>query len=242
MLRLIFNSARPLSAGILVRLGVLLLGVVPISAKGEAGKDDIAKLQCLPSSELGRLDCVLSVGLDGDIFVLESPFVLEGPLGEDGYVYRLVSRDRWENTLEYGFPRVEKLGGRILFKPTVYLSQEETGQLFKARAGESVSFAITLEPFEKELLEKSSRWLVRPKVVAVRESNLNALLTHEALAPDCRERVTRILGSDRAVPESVGVRFPGPGPKQGVDGCTEEISGAFEHIFSDQFLVELDAE
>ncbi len=213
---------------------VLLVTCVPAGCLAEAGE---VSLSCEHGREGNNISCTLANGLAEDVLWLASPFVLEGPLGGDSYVYRFVGGERIENTLEYGPSTIGRLGGPIQFKPTVYLSEADLVRLFRLSAGDDMVFSIRLDSAPRPGLVEPVERLFRAKVVVSKVLSLDRMIGSGELPPGCSDRI-RLGLSPRAAPVEISVREPDPGPRYERDGCRDRISGEFEHVFSNELLAD----
>ncbi len=209
-------------------------------------------LSCENGREGNHISCILANGLSEDVLWLASPFVLEGPLGADGYFYMFVGGERIENTLEYGLATVGGLGGPILFKPTVHLSETDLARLYRLGAGDNVVFGIRRNSAPRANLDKPLEWLFRAKVVVAKVYGLASMIKNHQVASECADRL-RLGLTFRPVPAEIGVRespyailgqrgsesVTGPParprrPRYESDGCRDRISGQFEHVYSNE--------
>ncbi len=182
-----------------------------------------------------RIRCVIENPGEHEIFVLSSPFTLEGPSPPSEYIYKFSAGLRFENVLDYD--RVTKgLARPILFKPYIHLTTEELSALLRVPAGRHASFSLAWEADGSFFFPDNGDWLLRPKLVFISAYHLRELETTDSLAPGCRENVVEkiAVGARKFEKEFVfHVRNFDPDDVYFMsDRCHDIISEKFEHVYS----------
>jgi hypothetical protein len=212
----------------------ILIGCTPFSPLADGGE---VSLFCERGDDKSILSCILTNSLKKDVLWLGSPFVLEGPLGGDDYIFIFTGGERIENTLEYGLATLSKLGGPIQLHPTIHLSETDVSRLFRIQAGADVAFDIRLRSAEpgSNLIEPEE-WLFRAKVVVGKVHDLVGMIENDQISPECADQL--YLGfTFRPAPAKIPAIEPG-GSDRGyeIDGCRDRISEQFDHVYSNELL------
>lgn len=211
---------------------LILIAVVATVAiqPAEAESPDGLALICYPGSDATRLKCEFRNETSEEVVILASPFALEGPLGDPKYVYFYVGGARKENTLEFGYPRVENLGGPIQLKPTVRLTDDDLPHLCRISKGASVSIEIELADAMDHFLG-SDVWLFRAKVIAARDSRLSELTLSDACMTSLGDAITKLCPNEILA----GTESRSRAEKKPRNDCLDVISFKFDHVFSADF-------
>jgi hypothetical protein len=168
-----------------------------------------------------------------DYFLLTSPFVLEGPMGGDEYFYKHTGGERIENTLEYGYPQAGPLGDEILIDPIVHLENEDLSNLCRVESRAKSRVLINLADVTG-LLEGSSEWNLRPKIVVAKEAHLNKLVQSSDLRNQCKTDLGKSLFKGCSEIVKTMAAAPWEGIQYSDDGCLDRISMQFEHVYASE--------
>lgn len=197
-------------------------------------------LSCLPSEDGKRLPCIVSGDYKDTIWLLMSPFALEGPLGGSNCKHFYVGGERVENTLEYGFPQVGRLGGPILFKPVAQIGDSALNMLLRVDPATEVRFSISLEDVPQEYFANSAEWIFRAKIVFVMTSALSDLISTGQLDRECSARIREVLASRPSKGKDAEVATRLRLPYESAwhsDGCFDRITEEFEAVYSEDVLL-----
>lgn len=194
-------------------------------------------LSCMPGESENSLQCTLKNHLDEKVWVLMAPFALEGPLGGRRCIYFATGGDRYENTLEYGFPSVGKLGGNILFKPYIRIDSIALERLVSVNPGNSLSFVITLDSVPSRYFENHPTWLFRAKVVFARDSNLTELRESGTIDQTCSDQIDSKISVSTTSPGQLAIRLRKPYEgSNDIDDCFDRITIQFDYVYSEDVL------
>ena len=213
---------------------ITLFVVLGFCASADIVHSDVGiTINCEVENSSSTIQCTIENTSHEQYVVLTSPFVLEGPKGGSDYIYKHPGGARVENTLEYGYPSKGPLGRKVLFFPRVDLEREDLDSLCRLEPGGTARVSIMLKDVTGVFAERSD-WIMRPKIVAAKKSNLEVLLHLPDLDDQCKSHLRdALLQGCRQVIEP-GVVAPWKGIQYKEDGCLDIISEQFEHFFAEQ--------
>lgn len=200
---------------------------------------DAVSIKCAFDRPGEALTCKLRNLLEEDILFLASSFSLEGPLGEDGYLYFFVGGERKENTIEFGRLEIQQtLRGPIQLEPIVHINTDDLSHLCRLKSGSSVSIMIDLSEAYSSFNQEGP-WLLRPKVVAVPVGRVLSLIDSAVLGEACTARLRSAISSTATCADAtrLGTRPPRADFRFTDDGCLTVLSAEFLHFFANEVPV-----
>lgn len=198
-------------------------------------------MRCEAGSDAWTISCVVENASNDVLFLLASPFVLEGPKGGDKYFYKHTGGERIENTLEYGYPEAGALGDRILIDPIVHLKNGDLPNLCRVESQSKSRVIIDLADVAG-FFKGSSQWNLRPKIVVAQGSHLRTLLQSSDLQDQCKANLGKALERECSEVEMAMAAAPWEGIQYSDDGCLDRLSAQFEHVYASQIRLTLSVE
>jgi len=237
------NTSRQSLARVLVRAAagfLLSSSILPAMCLAEAGRERIGVpiLECASPTKVSKegliLHCTIRNNGNDAILFLQSDATLDGPMDAVGYIHRMAGGRRYENVLQFGCDCRDAFEAGGLSHPWVDLTDDDLRALRYLAPGAVATIKVKLDGDAiARARMNGNNCVLRLKLVYAREPQLRSRRLRAVLPPACNELLEEAMVLSKAGGgRLIRMRMPEPGLRGVLNGCNDEVSSIFEHVFS----------